>query len=61
MIFEWETDEERVSRFMKIAPVKKMEWLRKMQEFTLKTSSRRLLAIRWQLRRKRSLGGTFSI
>ena len=53
MIFKWETKEERILRFLKIPPEKKLEWLRKMQEFTKKTSSRRLLLIRKRLRELR--------
>ena len=52
----WETQEERVLRFMKIPVQQKMEWLRQMQEFTVKTSTKKLLAIRWKLRNQRSLG-----
>ena len=56
MMGEWETKEEKITRFMSIAAEKKMEWLRQMQEFTLKTSSKQLLSIRWHLRRKKSFG-----
>lgn len=53
MIFEWETHDERLRRFMKISPQKKLEWLHQMHEFMLRTSSRRLKAIRLELRKKR--------
>ena len=53
MIFEWETHDERLRRFMKISPQKKLEWLRQMHEFMLRTSSSRLKAIRLELRKKR--------
>ncbi len=45
MIFKWETDEERVLRFMRISPRKKMEWLCQMHEFMRKalTGKRRKL------------------
>lgn len=52
MIFEWETHDQRLRRFMKISPQKKLEWLRQMQEFMLRTSSKRVKAIRLELRRK---------
>ena len=50
MIFEWETKEERISRFMRIPPKKKLEALRQMQEFTLRFSSKRVLKLRQKLR-----------
>jgi len=51
MIFEWETEEERLLRFMKIPPKKKLEWLQKMHEFMVKCSSKRIKSIRWKLRK----------
>lgn len=56
MIFEWETHDQRLRRFMKISPQKKLEWLRQMQEFTLKTSTKRLKTIRRRLREARQGG-----
>lgn len=56
MTFEWETRDQRLRRFMKISPQKKLEWLRQMQEFTLKTSTRRLNIIRRKLREGRAIG-----
>lgn len=50
MIFEWETEEERLLRFMKIPPKKKLEWLREMHEFMVKCSSKRTKSIRRKLR-----------
>ena len=50
MIFEWETEEERLSRLMKILPKKKLEWLRRIKEFIVKCSSKRDKLIRWKLR-----------
>ena len=52
MFDKWETQQERLKRFMKIPPRKKMEWLQQMNEFTLKTSSKRTMAIRRKLREK---------
>ena len=40
---------------MKISPLKKLEWLRQMQEFTLKTSTKRLNMIRRKLREDRAI------
>jgi len=53
MIFEWETEEERLLRFLKIPPKKKLEWLRQMNEFVAKCSSRRRKLIRRELRKIR--------
>jgi len=50
MIFKWETEKERLLRFMKISPKKKLEWLRQMNEFIVKSSSKRDRLIRWKLR-----------
>ena len=55
MIFEWETHDQRLRRFMKISPQKKLEWLRQMHEFTLKTSTKRLNIIRRKLRESRAI------
>ena len=38
MITRWETEEERLVRFMQIPPKKKLEWLYEMQKFTAKFS-----------------------
>ncbi len=51
MIFEWETGKERLLKFIKISPQKKMEWLRQMNEFILKSSTKRAKLIRWKLRK----------
>lgn len=53
MQFKWETDRERLLRFMKISPKEKMTWLLQMNIFTHKASSKRTLAIRQKLREKR--------
>jgi len=53
MIFEWETEEERLLRFLKIPPKKKLEWLSQMNEFVAKCSSRRRKLIRLKLRKIR--------
>lgn len=51
MIFEWETQEERLLKFMKIPPKKKLEWLRQMNEFIVKISSKHDKLMRWKLRK----------
>ncbi|NQT89990.1 MAG: hypothetical protein HQ558_01910 [Candidatus Omnitrophica bacterium] len=53
MKFGWETEEEKLLRCLKISPKKRLEWLQKMHEFTVKTSSKHMLARRWKLREAR--------
>ena len=50
MNFDWESEEERLLRYMKISPKKKLEWLRQMNEFMAKFSSKKTRAIRQKLR-----------
>ena len=51
MIFEWETEKERLLKFIKIPAKKKLEWLRQMNEFMVKSSSKSDKLIRWKLRK----------
>lgn len=53
MIFAWETEEERLKKFIDISPKKKLEWLYQMHLFILKSSSKRNLSIRKKLRKMR--------
>lgn len=53
MIFKWESDEDRLRRWMKISPKKKMEWLSKMHESIVKSTSKREKKIRLKLREMR--------
>lgn len=53
MIFKWETEEERLVKFIKISPRKKLEWLCQMNEFIVKSSSKEVKLIRWKLRKIR--------
>ena len=50
MNFDWESEEKRLERFMKIPAKKKLEWLHKMHEFIVKSSSKKQMAMRWKLR-----------
>ena len=50
MIFEWETELERLQRFIKISPKKKLEWLQQMHELILKASSKKDKQLRLKLR-----------
>ena len=51
MNFKWENEEERLLKLMKIPPKKKLEWLRQMNEFIVKCSSKRSKLLRWKLRK----------
>jgi len=50
MNFNWETKKEQVLKSMRIPAQKKMEWLREMHEFMLKSYSKRRRDIFWKLR-----------
>jgi len=50
MIYKWESEEERILRFMKISPLKKLEWLYQMNKFMSKFSSKRQKIIQQKLR-----------
>ncbi|MDO8662647.1 MAG: hypothetical protein Q7K98_05450 [Candidatus Omnitrophota bacterium] len=50
MIFKWETEEEKLSRYMKIPPKKKLEWLYEMNRFLDKYTPKKYKAIRHKLR-----------
>ncbi|MDI6606799.1 MAG: hypothetical protein QME65_06645 [Candidatus Omnitrophota bacterium] len=50
MNFKWESEEERILRFMKIPARKKLEWLRQINEFVHRFSSKRREKIRQRLR-----------
>jgi hypothetical protein len=52
-MFEWETEEERLLRLMKIPPKKKLEWLRRMNDFLDKCCSERVKTIRKEIRKER--------
>lgn len=51
MIFEWESDEARLLRHMKIPVKKKLEWLYQMNEFINRFSSKKQQKIRQRLKR----------
>jgi len=53
MIFKWESQKERLSRFMKIPPKKKMEWLNQMHEFLGKALTKRQKDVYRILRERR--------
>lgn len=39
-MFKWEREEERLLKFMRIPPKKKMEWLLEMNEFMAKVTKK---------------------
>lgn len=51
MIFRWPTQKERLLKFIKISPKKKLEWLHQMNEFIVKSSSKNDKIIRLKLRK----------
>lgn len=53
MIFKWVSDEERLKRWMRISPKKKMEWLHEMHELFSKHVSKREKKFRRKLREMR--------
>jgi hypothetical protein len=49
-MFRWETPKERTLRLKKISPKTKMEWLREINEFMAKASSKKIMKMRQKLR-----------
>lgn len=50
MNFGWESEDEKLSRYMKIPAKKKLEWLQAMHEFTLVMASPERKKMFWKLR-----------
>ena len=50
MNFGWETEKERILRYIKVSPKKKMEWLKEMHDFLLATATPQRRKIFWKLR-----------
>lgn len=53
MIFKWESEEEKLLKFMRIAPKKKLEWLRQMHDFLGKALHKKQRYIYRRLRESR--------
>ena len=53
MISKWESQEERLLRFMSISPKKKLEWLRQMHDFLSKVWTKKQRSIYYRLRQSR--------
>ena len=41
MIFKWETEEEKLARWIKVPPKKKLEWLEDMRRFMCKALTKK--------------------
>jgi len=41
MIFKWESEKQRLSKFMGISPKKKLEWLQQMHDFLFKALTKK--------------------
>lgn len=52
-MFGWESEKERLLRHMKIPPKKKLEWLRQMEDFITKYTSKNRMFIRKKLRQSK--------
>lgn len=50
MNFGWESEEEKMLRYMKVSPRRKLELLQKMHEFLLATATPKRKKIFWKLR-----------
>ncbi len=50
MISKWESQEERLLKFMRIPPKRKLEWLWQMHEFIRLASTKKRRDIFWKLR-----------
>jgi len=48
--FGWESEDEKLLRYMNIPPRKKLEWLQKMHKLILATSTPERKKIFWKLR-----------
>ncbi len=53
MIYKWETQEERLRRFIAIAPKKKLEWLFQMHYLLVKAFTKKKRNIYYKLRQSR--------
>jgi len=56
MNFGWETKEERILRFMRILPQKKLEWLEESRRFALRSFTKKRKKIFWKMREIHRLG-----
>jgi len=50
MNFGWDTDEEKLLRYIKISPKMKLEWLQEMHSFLLTIATPKRRKMFWKLR-----------
>lgn len=50
MSLGWESEKDKLLKYMKISPRKKLEWLQKMHELTLAAATPERKNIYWKLR-----------
>ena len=50
MISKWESEKERLTKFIDIAPKKKLEWLREMHDFLNKALTKKQRHLYYKLR-----------
>ncbi len=53
MIYKWETEEERLQRFIAITPKKKLEWLFQMHHLLARAFTKKKREIYYKLRQIR--------
>ena len=53
MIFKWESEEERLLKYMRVAPKKKLEWLAQMHSFLCKALTKKQRYVYRRLREAR--------
>ena len=53
MISKWESEKERLLKFMRIAPKKKLEWLQEMHDFLCKALTKKQRRVYYRLRETR--------
>jgi len=54
MIFKWQSQEDKLLKFMKIPPKKKLEWLYQMHVFLCNAFTKKQKDIFWKLRQNKS-------
>lgn len=55
MTNKWEAIDEKLRRYMKIPPKKKLEILEELHQMAIKTSSPKVMKLRWKLREEQTL------
>lgn len=55
--FDWETEEEQLSRYLRVPVQKRLEWLNEMHQFVCGIKKEGWRAAALELKRRQSLGG----